>query len=185
MQATYDEEADALSVTLVPEAARKRTARIAGGILLHFDAADHLIEIEVLGASGHYPKTVLERLESPAELLTIAEASKESGLAPDTLRKQAQKGKLKATQKGRDWIVTRADLYTYLENRAPSGRPARRKKGRRAKLKSLPTNPTPEELAFSKYNEGMFKRNPPTRPQIVIDVKEPAAKSPGRKATRG
>ncbi len=134
MQATYDGEADALSVTLLPEAARKRTARIAGGILLHFDAADNLIELEILGASGHYPKAVLERLESPAELLTIAEASKESGLATDTLRKQIAKGKLKGTQKGRDWFVTRADLYTYLDNRAPSGRPARRKKARRPKL---------------------------------------------------
>jgi uncharacterized protein YuzE len=133
MQATYDEEADALSVTLLPETVRKRTARIPGGILLHFDAADHLIELEILGASGHYPKTVLERLDSPAELLTIAEASKESGLDASTLRKQIANGKLKGMKKGPDWFVTRADLYTYLDNRAPSGRQARKKKARRPK----------------------------------------------------
>lgn len=131
MEATYDREADALSITLLPDVPRARTQQVRRGILAHYDGKDRLIELEVLGASDMYAPAVLERMASPAELLTIAEAAKESGLNPSTLRKQIGNKKLKATQKGRDLFVTRADLFTYLDNRAPSGRPARRKKARR------------------------------------------------------
>lgn len=133
MQATYDKKADAMSITLLPDAERASTKRVAPGILAHFDRDQHLIEVEILGASGHYPPAVLERLSSPAELLTLAAVAKEFGLARSTLRNQVLNGKIPATKSGRDWLVTRAAMLTYLDNRAPSGRPARRKKARRPK----------------------------------------------------
>jgi len=132
MQATYDEKADAMSITLL-EADRLRTVQVSRGVLAHFDRDDRLIEIEIIGASGFYPPAVLERLSSPAELLTLADAAKEFGLSPTTLRNQVLKGKIAAVKSGRDWMVTRAVMMSYLDNRAPSGRQARRKKARRLK----------------------------------------------------
>lgn len=137
MQATYDKKADAMSITLLPDAERASTTRVAPGILVHFDRDKHLIELEILGASGHYSPAVLERLSSPAEWLTLATAAKEFGLSPSTLRNQVLKRKIPATKSGRDWLVTRAAMVTYLDNRAPSGRPARRKKARRPKRQAV------------------------------------------------
>jgi len=131
MQTTYDKEADAMSITLLPDAERASTTRVALGILAHFDRDRHLIEVEILGASGQYPPAVLEQLGSPAELLTLADAAKRFGLARTTLRNQILNKKIPATKSGRDWVVTCADMLTYMDNRAPSGRPARKKKARR------------------------------------------------------
>ena len=111
---------------------------MAPGILAHFDRDKHLIEIEILGASAHYPPAVLERLSSPAEYLTLAEAAKEFGLSPSTLRNQVLNRKIPATKSGRDWLVTRAAMMSYLDNRAPSGRPARKKKARRPAVPVAP-----------------------------------------------
>lgn len=130
MQATYDAEADALSITLL-EGERARTVKVAPGILAHFDGDKRLLELEVLGASMQYAKDVLAELTSPAEPLTLAAAAKEFGLSPSTLRNQVLNGKLPAMKSGRDWVVTRAAMLTYLDNRAPSGRQARKKKARR------------------------------------------------------
>lgn len=130
MQATYDKDADALSVTLL-EAERARTVQVAPGVLVHFDREQRVIELEVLGASGRYPPAVLEQLSSPAEWLTLADAAKEFGLSASTLRNQVLNKKIPATKSGRDWLVTRAAMTTYLDNRAPSGRQARKKKARR------------------------------------------------------
>ena len=131
MLVTYDAQADALSVDLLPGARRARTVQVRAGILAHFDERDRLIEIEILGAGAHYDPATLQRLVSPAEYLTLAEASRESGLEASTLRRQIHKGKVRAVKRGHDWLVTRAALWTYLENRAPSGRPSRRKGARR------------------------------------------------------
>ncbi len=138
MHATYDKEADALSVTLLPSGKRARTVQVTRGILAHFDRAEHLIEIEVLEASTHYPPAALAQISSPAEYLTLAEAAREAGLAPSTLRWQIRKKRLIAEKRGHDWLVTRAALLTYLDNRAPSGRPARRRKARRRKAVVVP-----------------------------------------------
>jgi uncharacterized protein YuzE len=133
MHATYDNEADALSITLLPTVARARTVQVARGVLAHFDRADHLIEFEILEASAHYPHPVLEQISSPAEYLTLSEAAREAGLAPSTLRWQIRKQRLVAEKRGHDWLVTRAALWTYLENRSPRGRPPRSRKARRAR----------------------------------------------------
>lgn len=131
MRATYDADADALSVTLLANATRVRTVTVAPGILAHFDRERRLIEFEILGASEHYSRAVLERIESPAEYLTLVEAAKESGLDTSTLRRQLLKGRLTGEKRGPDWLVTRAALETYLDNREPRGRPAKSRKARR------------------------------------------------------
>lgn len=137
MQATYDKAADALSVTFL-EGERARTVKVAPGILAHFDREQRLIELEILGAGGRYPPATLERLGSPVEYLTLAHAAKETGLDASTLRRQLLKKRLRGEKRGPDWLVTRAALWTYLDSRAPSGRPARRKKARRPRPAAQP-----------------------------------------------
>jgi excisionase family DNA binding protein len=77
--------------------------------------------IEILDASRFASADDLRTLDSARENLTLAEASKESGLAPDTLRSLIHKKRLPATKEGRDWKVSLADLYTYLESRDTRG----------------------------------------------------------------
>jgi hypothetical protein len=57
--------------------------------------------------------------------LTLPEAAAEAGLNPGTLRVQIHNGRLEAKKIGRDWVVTRAALRDYLNNRAPQGRRAK------------------------------------------------------------
>lgn len=53
------------------------------------------------------------RKEGVLELMTLAEAARELGLARDTLKIQAQHGRLRAEKIGRDWLVTRAEVERY------------------------------------------------------------------------
>ena len=61
------------------------------------------------------------------DTLTLPQAAEEAGLSPGTLRVQIHNGRLEATKLGRDWVVTRAALRIYLDNRAPQGRRAKRR----------------------------------------------------------
>ena len=131
MRFTYDATVDALAIELAPGARSERTERIAPGINIDFDRRRRLISVEVLNASGFYPASDLAALESPEELLTLAEAACESGLSAATLRKQIHNEKLTAIKRGRDWMVARHTLWNYLETRDPRGRRAATEKRRR------------------------------------------------------
>lgn len=139
MQITYDREADALAINLLPGARRAGTRRLDSGLLLHTGVGGQPVELEILMASARYPVETLEEGGSPVEWLTLAEAAQESGLASSTLRKQIHNARLEATKKGHDWLVSRAALWTYLENRRGqdrlrrplSKRVTRRRKGSR------------------------------------------------------
>jgi len=49
---------------------------------------------------------------------TLGEAARSLGIRADTLRRQVNLGKLKATKKGRDWHVLPAEVERYRsENR--------------------------------------------------------------------
>lgn len=48
--------------------------------------------------------------------MTLAEAAERSGLAASTLRWQIKNGRLEATKRGRDWLVSRKDLDAYLKS---------------------------------------------------------------------
>src|SRR5690349_777111 len=93
---TYDKVADALSIDLLAGAVRARTETRGPGELLHYDAEGRLIEVEILGASTRYPPGELERAQSPVVWMSLAEAAKESGLSPVTLRVQIRNEKLEA-----------------------------------------------------------------------------------------
>ncbi len=55
-------------------------------------------------------------MTKPSDLLTLAEAAELAGLSPDTLRVQANRGRLKAVKRGRDWWVARKELARYMND---------------------------------------------------------------------
>ncbi len=48
------------------------------------------------------------------ELISLTEAAEISKLHPDHLRKLTQKGYLRATKIGRNWVTSREAVYEYL-----------------------------------------------------------------------
>jgi len=48
------------------------------------------------------------------ELLSLKEAAEMTPYSPDYLNLLARKGKLKARKIGRDWLITKSDLFEYL-----------------------------------------------------------------------
>jgi hypothetical protein len=62
-RAIYDPEVDALSVDLYAGARRSRTVPMGRGILAHFDRRMRLIELEILGASAHFSRELLEQFK--------------------------------------------------------------------------------------------------------------------------
>lgn len=130
MHVRYDTAADALAVQFTPGGRDVVTQEVAPGIFLDFDAQDRLTAIEVLHASRHIPRAVLEQYPYPVRQLTLAEASATSGLSPITLRRQIGAGRIAAVKRGRDWLVEELSLINYLESRATSGRPPAKAKAR-------------------------------------------------------
>ncbi len=53
-------------------------------------------------------------IQQDLELLTLKEASQMSPYSADYLNLLARKGKLKARKIGRDWLITKPDLFEYL-----------------------------------------------------------------------
>jgi excisionase family DNA binding protein len=47
------------------------------------------------------------------EWVSLSTASRELGVAHDTLRAQVHRGKLAATKIGRDWLVSREEVDRY------------------------------------------------------------------------
>lgn len=133
---TYDSEADVLGIWLPGPATDARTHALARGLHVDITPDGRLTSVEVLDASSRYPLERLRTLESPADWMTLVEAAEESGLTPDTLRRQALNGRLTARKRGRDWLISRAALWNYLESRAPSGRPPASHKGRRVRRRT-------------------------------------------------
>jgi excisionase family DNA binding protein len=121
MKIEYDDSVDALAISFVDNPRSARTKEVAEGINLDFNAKGKLVVIEVLDASRFAPREKLRKFPSARRDLTLAEASDESDLASDTLRSLIHTKRLRATKVGRDWMVTLADLYDYLESRDARG----------------------------------------------------------------
>ena len=49
--------------------------------------------------------------------MTLKEAATLLGVTPDTLRQQVANGKLRASKRGRDWWVTKAEVERYRASR--------------------------------------------------------------------
>lgn len=57
------------------------------------------------------------------ELLSVTQAAKELDVLPDTVRRAAQQGRIKATKVGpRAWVIRREDLEEYRARRQGGGK---------------------------------------------------------------
>jgi excisionase family DNA binding protein len=121
MKIEYDKDVDALAISFVDRPRSARTKEVAEGINLDFNKKGELVAIEILDASRFASQESLGKLPATSDELSLAEAAKESGLEPDTLRRVINNGRLKARKDGRDWKVELADLYNYLESRDSRG----------------------------------------------------------------
>ncbi len=54
-------------------------------------------------------------VSSQIELLSLKDAAELTPYSADYLNLLARKGKLRARKIGRDWLITRADLFEYLK----------------------------------------------------------------------
>lgn len=63
-------------------------------------------------------------MASPAIELSLADAAREAGTQPATLRNQIHNGRLRGIKRGSDWVVSSTELANYLANKDPRGRKA-------------------------------------------------------------
>ena len=63
---TYDTEADALTISFIP-GPTVEGEEVHPGIILHFDAADRVVAVEVLHASKVLSEGAIARLQQAAE----------------------------------------------------------------------------------------------------------------------
>jgi len=120
----YEPEVDVLTIYLQdPETALSHSGEAESGVILNYAEDGSLSSVEVLDATRRYPASQLAAC-SVDEFIDLRTASQLAGLAPVTLRTQAEKGKLWAMRLAGQWITTRARLQQYIDSRARSARAA-------------------------------------------------------------
>ena len=120
----YDPEVDILTVYLRdPETALSRSREVESGVILNYAEDGALSSVELLDAARRYPPGQLAA-HSIDELIDLKSASRISGIAPVTLRTQAERGRLWALRLAGQWLTTRERLQQYMDSRA-LGRKAR------------------------------------------------------------
>ena len=118
----YEPEVDVLNIYLQdPETPLSHSAEAESGVILNYAADGSLASVEVLDASRRFPAGQLAA-HSVDEFIDLRTASRISGIAPVTLRTQAEKSKLWAIKLGEQWITTRDRLQHYLDNYSRSAR---------------------------------------------------------------
>ncbi len=114
----YDPEVDVLSIYLQrPDAALSYSKEIEPGVILNYAEDSSLSSIEILDASKRYPSEQLAA-SSIDEFIDLKTASQLAGIAPVTLRTQAEKGKLWALRLAGQWVTTRERLQQYIDSRS-------------------------------------------------------------------
>lgn len=114
----YEPEVDILTIYLQnPETALGYSSETKPGVILNYAADSNLSSVEVLDASKRYSSGQLAAC-SVDEFISLKMASQLAGIAPVTLRTQAEKGRLWAIRLGGQWVTTRQRLQQYLDSRA-------------------------------------------------------------------
>jgi hypothetical protein len=90
---------------------------VKSGVVLNYAEDGSLASVEILDASQRYSPEQLAAC-SVDEFVDLGTASRLSGIAPVTLRTQAEKGRLSAMKLGGQWVTTREQLQHYLDSRA-------------------------------------------------------------------
>ncbi|MBM3174572.1 MAG: DUF2283 domain-containing protein [Chloroflexi bacterium] len=114
----YEPEVDILTIYLQqPEAPLSHSSEIEPGLILNYAEDSGLSSVEILDASKRYPSGQLAAA-SVDEFIDLRTASKLAGIAPVTLRTQAEKGRLWALRLSGQWLTTRERLQHYIDSRA-------------------------------------------------------------------
>ena len=120
----YDPEVDVLTIYLQdPETPLSHSGEAESGVILNYAEDGSLSSIEVLDAARRYPASQLAAC-SVDEFIDLKTASQVAGIAPVTLRTQAEKGRLWAMRLAGQWVTTRERLQQYIDSRSRSARAA-------------------------------------------------------------
>lgn len=120
----YEPEVDVLTIYLQdPETALSHSGEAESGVILNYAEDGSLSSVEVLDATRRYPASQLAAC-SIDEFIDLKTASQVAGIAPVTLRTQAEKGRLWAMRLAGQWITTRERLQQYIDSRARNARAA-------------------------------------------------------------
>lgn len=118
----YEPEVDILTIYLQdPGTALARSSEAETGVILNYAEDGSLSSIEVLDAARRYPAGQLAAC-SVDEFIDLKTASQIAGIAPVTLRTQAEKGRLWALRLAGQWLTTRERLQQYLDSRSRRAR---------------------------------------------------------------
>ncbi|NLT27920.1 MAG: DUF2283 domain-containing protein [Dehalococcoidales bacterium] len=118
MKMEYEPEVDILTVYIQsPETLLGHSAEVKSGVILNYAEDGSLSSVEVLDAARRYPAGQLAAC-SVDELIDLKTASRLAGIAPVTLRTQAQKGRLWAMRLSGQWATTRERLQQYIDSRS-------------------------------------------------------------------
>lgn len=113
----YEPEVDILNIYLQdPDLSLKYSSEAQPGIILNYAKDGSLSSVEILDASKRYTHNQLAAY-SLDEFIDLKAASRLSGIAPVTLRTQAEKGRLWAIKLGGQWVTTKERLQQYLDSR--------------------------------------------------------------------
>jgi len=114
----YEPEVDILNVHLQdPDTPLNHSSEAEPGVILNYAEDGKLSSIEIMDASKRFPTGQLAAY-TVDELIDLREASRLSGIAPVTLRTQAEKGRLWALRLSGQWATTRERLQQYIDSRA-------------------------------------------------------------------
>lgn len=113
----YDQEADALYVYVGRRRASAKTKKLSPGVFADYDKDGEIVGVEILRASEKVLANVANKAARRPRLMTLAEAERHTGLSAITLRSQIRNGRIRATKKGRDWLVGEDAIEEYLESR--------------------------------------------------------------------
>ena len=120
----YEPEVDVLTIYLQdPEIPLDHSDEAEPGVILNYAEDGSLSSVEVLDAAHRYPSGQLAA-HSVDEFIDLRTASSLSGIAPVTLRAQAEKGRLWALRLAGQWLTTRERLQQYIDSRSRSARAA-------------------------------------------------------------
>jgi len=120
----YEPEVDVLTIYLQdPETALSHSGEAESGVILNYAEDGSLSSVEVLDAARRYHASQLATC-SVDEFIDLRTASQLAGIAPVTLRTQAEKGRLWAMRLAGHWVTTRERLQQYIDSRARNARAA-------------------------------------------------------------
>ncbi len=114
----YEPEVDVLTIYFKnSKTVLSHSDEVEPGVIINYAEDGSLSSVEVLDATRRYSASQLAAC-SVDEFIDLKTASLISGIAPVTLRAQADKGRLWAIRLAGQWVTTRERLQQYIDSRS-------------------------------------------------------------------